>query len=430
MVSSTLVTVADDAELRLVTYLGETAPSHMLSPNFLQECQGYIVQGDAVGLMRTIVNDAGAIASLLTTPNTDEAISGFSLLAALLDRVGETDPNEEAMLSQSLQNAVVTLDCSGSSTPENALAKRRILLLSALYNLRRDGTEKCKLVTSMITLAAAHQPAMLAEGKGLGKLLTEDDSSNSSVGDGVPQIVAFLDGWNVPSSDRRGLFRAAASGIPDSVARKQRFTLLLVESYTEASQVDEDAITAAKEAAIGAIRDPITLFVHQRNMLAMPAIQALANNAATKTLHALLDIFQEGKLEEYNAFLKNNGGDKAVKDLGLDPVTCVRHMRILSLCSLAAEHEEIPYGTVAKTLQLDSEKEVESWVIAAVSSGLLSAKMDQLQQSVMVERSVVRKFDVEQWKALQSRLNVWKQNVRGILESYKQSAAMTQPPGV
>jgi len=260
--------------------------------------------------------------------------------------------------------------------------------------------------------------------------LAEDGSGNSSVGDGVPQIVTLLNGWNVPSSDRRALFRAAASGIPDSVARKQRFTLLLVESYTEASQVDEAGINAAKEAAIGAIRDPITLFVHQRTMLTMPATQALANNAATKTLHALLVIFQEGKLEDYNAFLKQNGGDKAVKDWGLDPATSVRYMRILSLCSLAAEHEEIPYGTVAKTLQLDSEKEVESWVIAAVSSGLLSAKMDQLQQSVMVERSVVRKFDMEQWKALQSRLNVWKQNVRGILESYKQSSAMAQSPAV
>jgi len=334
------------------------------------------------------------------------------------------------MLSQSLHNVVVSLDCSATSTPENVLAKRRILLLSSLYNLRPDGPEKCKLVTSMITLAAAHQPSMLAEGKGLGKLLAEDGSGNSSVGDGVPQIVTLLNGWNVPSSDRRALFRAAASGIPDSVARKQRFTLLLVESYTEASQVDEAGINAAKEAAIGAIRDPITLFVHQRTMLTMPATQALANNAATKTLHALLVIFQEGKLEDYNAFLKQNGGDKAVKDWGLDPATSVRYMRILSLCSLAAEHEEIPYGTVAKTLQLDSEKEVESWVIAAVSSGLLSAKMDQLQQSVMVERSVVRKFDMEQWKALQSRLNVWKQNVRGILESYKQSSAMAQSPAV
>merc|ERR1712232_246706 len=102
--------------------------------------------------------------------------------------------------------------------------------------------------------------------------------------------------------------------------------------------------------------------------------------------------------------------------------TCIRQMRILSLCSLSAEHEEIPYSVVAQTLQLASEAEVESWVIAAVSSGLLSAKMDQLQQKVMVERCVVRRFDTEQWKLLQARLKAWKQNVGGVLQGLKQSS--------
>ena len=96
-------------------------------------------------------------------------------------------------------------------------------------------------------------------------------------------------------------------------------------------------------------------------------------------------------------------------------------MKILSLCSLAADQEEIPYKNVAQALQLPSEDQVESWVIAAVSSGLLAAKMDQLQQKVLVERSIVRKFDMEQWRVLQSELTLWKNNVRGILEAFKQS---------
>ena len=97
-------------------------------------------------------------------------------------------------------------------------------------------------------------------------------------------------------------------------------------------------------------------------------------------------------------------------------------MRILSLCSLAAEHEEIPYSVVAKTLLLPNEDEVESWVIAAVSSGLLSAKMDQLQHKVMVERCVVRRFDSQQWKLLQERLKAWKQNVGGVITGLKQQS--------
>lgn len=94
-------------------------------------------------------------------------------------------------------------------------------------------------------------------------------------------------------------------------------------------------------------------------------------------------------------------------------------MRILSLCSLASEHEEIPYEVVAQTLQT-TPAEVEKWVIAGVSSGLLSAKMDQLKEKVIVESSVVRKFDIEQWKAMQARLQQWKRNVSSVLDAYRQ----------
>ena len=91
--------------------------------------------------------------------------------------------------------------------------------------------------------------------------------------------------------------------------------------------------------------------------------------------------------------------------------------------SLATEHEEIPYDAIASTLRVD-EDDVESWVIAAVSSGLVSAKMDQLvQRVVMVEKCAVRRFGIEQWKILQERLNVWKKNVKGVLDGLKQSQA-------
>jgi hypothetical protein len=151
-------------------------------------------------------------------------------------------------------------------------------------------------------------------------------------------------------------------------------------------------------------------------MLMLPAIQALANNANTKPLLTLLTIFQEGLLDDYLAF------SGPLPD-GLSREDCVRHMKILSLCSLAADQEEIPYTNVATALQLSSEDQVESWVIAAVSSGLLAAKMDQLERKVLVERSIVRKFDKEQWRTLQAELTLWKNNIRNILEAFKQSQA-------
>eukprot|EP00536_Pseudo-nitzschia_multiseries_P007967 jgi/Psemu1/305351/fgenesh1_kg.193_\ len=236
----------------------------------------------------------------------------------------------------------------------------------------------------------------------------------------------MLNEWKIDPAGRRELYQVAAEASQKSLKAKQQFTLLVVETYSK-SDVDAAGLGAAKQAAIGAIRDPVSLFAQQRKIMSLPAVQALEKNDAP--LYELLKVFQEGKLDDYNSYIKSKGGDSVLAQYDLSAEDCSRHMRILSLCSLAAQHEEIPYPVVAEALQTDAA-DVEKWVIAAVSSGLLSAKMDQLQEKVMVERSVVRKFDMDQWKALQSRLHLWKQNVGGILEAYKQSLNKQEQPVV
>eukprot|EP00970_Alexandrium_tamarense_P005482 scaffold904_cov201-Alexandrium_tamarense.AAC.15 len=101
---------------------------------------------------------------------------------------------------------------------------------------------------------------------------------------------------------------------------------------------------------------------------------------------------------------------------------CMKNMCLLSLVSLAGEHEEIPYSAVASTLDI-AEDQVEKWVILGVSSGLMEAKMDQLSKVVIVERCVVRQFGSTEWEALKVRLDKWKTNVRGVLDALKKSGA-------
>ena len=193
---------------------------------------------------------------------------------------------------------------------------------------------------------------------------------------------------------------------------------ILFDTSKQQSEIDEEGRSAATQAAIGAISNPVTLFNEQRCIMSLPPVIALSSQKPD--IHSLLSIFQQGKLEDFQSFLTSN--PTTCTDNNISEEEAIRHMRLLSLCSLATEHEEIPYDAIAKTLQVD-QSEVESWVIAAVSSGLLSAKMDQLQSVVMVEKCVVRRFGIEQWKILQNRLNVWKNNVESVLNGLKQSQA-------
>ncbi|EJK53330.1 hypothetical protein THAOC_27256, partial [Thalassiosira oceanica] len=89
------------------------------------------------------------------------------------------------------------------------------------------------------------------------------------------------------------------------------------------------------------------------------------------------------------------------------------------------EHEEIPYSEIASTLSVE-EDDVEKWVIAAVASGLMEAKMDQLSKVVIVERCAVRQFGTKEWSALKIRLEKYKTNVKGVLDALEKSSALTE----
>lgn len=403
MASSALVNVADGAELCLVQLLAESAPPNSIPSTFISDCEACIVKSDAYQLLKTIIAEKGVIASLVSLE--DEAVSAISLLAACLERV-EGDCSEQML--NDLTDSIISIS---SATGNINVAKKVISLLATLYNMRSDPKEKIKLLVKMIKLAVS----VSTEGEGSASLLDSENSPLRKLID-PKHLVVMLDEWNIDLAGRRELYHAAAAASTNLKVTTQQFTLLELETYSKTDVVDAPGIEAAKQAAIGAIRDPVSLFTEQRKILSLPAIQVLEKNDAS--LFALLKVFQEGKLEDYHSYIRSHGDDSILSKWELSADECSRHMRILSLCSLAADHEEIPYTVVAKTLQA-TPGDVEKWVIAAVSSGLLSAKMDQLQQTIMVERSAVRNFD--EWKALRSRLHSWKQNVGGILEAYKQS---------
>ncbi|KAG7360048.1 PCI domain containing protein [Nitzschia inconspicua] len=403
MSSTVLANIADDAAHRLVGFLSsssQTAPA-----NFKEECEASLVLNDASKLIRIILSDPGSFESFVALP-TEEGVSAVTLLGALLNKV------KDGKSGQLLNEAADAL-CRVTSDDPVATTAKQVTLLATLYNMRSDPSEKVGLLVRMIRLASACDPTLLeAPSSNLAKLMVPS------------RLTAILDEWKITKSGRRELYRSAADGAKTPSA-KQQFNLLVVETYSK-SDVDATGLEFAKKSAIGAIQDPVTLFAQQRKILSLPAIEALEKSDVK--LLALLKVFQEGGIDDYFAYIKTNGGDSVLTQWGLSAEECARNMRILSLCSLAGEHEEIPYALVAERLQT-SQEEVEKWVIAAVSSGLLSAKMDQLKLTVMVERSVVRRFDMKEWKALQERVQLWKKNVRGILDAYKQSI-QTQGEGI
>lgn len=435
--SSTLVNTAESAELRLVHILG----NHDATSPFVLSCENYIANADATNLLQTILTNTDAVKILMTGDESDEhgtassygGHGAFSLLVSLLSRI-----DNEAEIKDILALMVQTVEeYTSSESVDDQIARKKLVelkmnMLSTVYNLRSDASEKCCILGRILSLCAFSGVEDLVL-----DLLPDRNTTLGNLLDGI-NLERFLPMNDLTMSDKRTLYGIVSkvigkvrdvcidknmSGdvmIMDGV--KQKFMLKFLATFTEGDLNDESRETAI-EVAIGAIRDPVTLLNEQRGILSLPSIKTLQKDSGTLSLYTLLQIFQEGKLEDFQAFTSKNAS--TLSDYKLSKDECIRHMRLLSLCSLAAEHEEIPYGAIATTLQVPPE-EVESWVITAVSSGLLSAKMDQLHHVVMVERSVVRKFDMEEWKVLQERLDMWKKNVKGVLDGLKRSKGISQ----
>lgn len=64
-------------------------------------------------------------------------------------------------------------------------------------------------------------------------------------------------------------------------------------------------------------------------------------------------------------------------------------------------------------LQIE-EDDVELWIVRAIAAKVLEAKLDQLRQVVVINRTMQRVFGAAQWKDLQSRLASWQQNLEHV----------------
>lgn len=106
---------------------------------------------------------------------------------------------------------------------------------------------------------------------------------------------------------------------------------------------------------------------------------ALKGDKEHGDLWELLGVFTKGKLKDYRAF--TSAHPAVLSKYSLDADLCVNNMRLLTMCSLATEHEEIPYAAIAKDLEVE-QSEVEGWVAATISAQLVDAKMDQIAETV------------------------------------------------
>merc|ERR1712070_693034 len=96
-------------------------------------------------------------------------------------------------------------------------------------------------------------------------------------------------------------------------------------------------------------------------------------------------------------------------------------MRLLTLAN-TAQAGELKLSDVATALQMD-EKEAEHWVVRAVSTGILNARVDQIKRVVLVKSAFERSSGTDQWSELGEQLDSWIKNLNRISSVLAQTRA-------
>ena len=313
--SSKLVNTSEAFELRLVHYLG----NHDATCPFVLECETFISKGDAPSLLRAIFEHRPALDVLFDNQHLNQSnsfvnalgnagfgsskdgIHAFSLLCALLDRIPNTDDSKQVMglIIEKVEGYQISKEENGDAQNGDkanltqSIVESKLTMLCALYNLRNDGEEKCWILARIL-----HSCAFGGDDECVLSLLPGRDSTLGTLleKNNLGNLLAGLEGnQSLHSGYKRELYLSASNASAKveevclekgmekeaSIANgsKQRFLLKMLSTYSNAEEVDEYALSAAKKAAVGAICDPISLFHQQRCIMSLIPVIALEKDS-------------------------------------------------------------------------------------------------------------------------------------------------------
>ncbi|RKP25062.1 hypothetical protein SYNPS1DRAFT_16196 [Syncephalis pseudoplumigaleata] len=238
----------------------------------------------------------------------------------------------------------------------------------------------------------------------------------------APQL-GHLDGWmaewSLDAEQRSELYLQLGLAFKAGGQLEQAFDMRRKYLHT----IPEASWAGAKDQIVSVIADAIQSpgFFAFEELASIPSVQQLNKEPAGQLLNVLVD----SSVAEYRAFIRANGDALAL--LGLSGEDVLRKMRILTLATIGAERlgAEVPYTDIAKALDIDVD-EVEIWVIDVIRAGMISARLNQLKQTVVINRSSYRLFGQREWQMLGDRLHAWQQSLTSVLETVSNARASTQ----
>lgn len=306
---------------------------------------------------------------------------------------------KECAMDNDLVDKICKGLCAGVSSGE-----LRLRCMALLYNSVNEDhvMKRFSLLASTITLTA-------------------NVSLLSKIVDTIfPKIDTFLRQWRVGVQEKRKMYRVCYEALKSAEMFEKAFAFN-VKQLGLYNGATEEELSSVQDATVDVIVQAVRLPKLYRfdTLLELEVVKRFESQQGDhKLLFELINIFVRDDLAVFAEFRKKN--EALLDKYGIDAAVAEDKMRLLTFASLGIESPDLTHQMIASALQI-SDDQVEDWVIRAISSGLVDAKIDQLKSSVSIYRSTQRMFTREEWQPLSERINIWKENTAELLSSLRET---------
>ncbi|PVV00651.1 hypothetical protein BB560_004956 [Smittium megazygosporum] len=252
----------------------------------------------------------------------------------------------------------------------------------------------------------------------------------SILGSHINRLLDYSKEWKISQEQTLSLLNSFLSSANKENMQIEAISIekLILETLPSAST--EEIHSLASSLIIHAVNCPEYFLFDE--LASIPAIEAMSSGSSTPFEYTILSYFLAENCSSWMKFVESNS--EKLSQFNVDIEVATNKIKILTINSIGSINlgKKIPYSAISKeicssnTTEDENDFEIESVIIDSVKSGLFSAKIDQLDRSVIITRSTLRKLGKEEWKSILGYLNNWKSSLSSLLPVINNGKLMTQ----
>jgi len=335
---------------------------HLVSSNQLSAC----------------MNKLASESDLLFSKATDtDLVSFFALFSTLLLKLGK-DTVEEL-----LPKVISTI---ASSTERKQI---RLQILADIFNLDANVNHRVKVLNTIFRYAV------------------ESDQIEA-----VQHQVTSLDDWalelKLDNTQIRTLIGSVLPGLQNSPESRD-----LVTRFLSTFGAGEK-LSAAEEALVKKVLIEL-MKAHDAETTELDELLdcAVLSDLKGTPEYQLLELFANGDYHQFKEFAEKN--KTFLSESGIDADVSAHSIALATFARVCSLKKVVTYAEVVEALKI-SEDEVEPLVIDAVMQGLVDARLDQPQKTILVRYARQRSYTPAQWTQLGERVDSFKTNILDLIK--------------